>query len=198
MKRPKLLALIVMTGVMMVSTYVGSASATELDCGESMCTWEQQQQFFAQSEGALTLHLPFGNINCSPSIEGRIENTGSSTETVTILVTKVEAIPCVVIMDGRLLLHTDANDSVGNSGNGTVTWSNFEFTIESSGFHCKFSTNNTDLGTVTGSKTTGSRAVIDVAAQIPRTGGRSGAFCGSTAEWTGSLRIETPSSLIVT
>lgn len=78
-------------------------------------------------------------------------------------------------------------------GSATVVSTGSEWTVVQAGFHCVFSTNNTTLGTLTG----GAEANLDIAATIPRTGGSSGVFCGSSAPWTGKYRITKPKPLIV-
>jgi hypothetical protein len=92
---------------------------------------------------------------------------------------------------GTLEVHTEGGSS---NGNGTLTSSGAEVTIELSGIHCIFTTSNTNLGTVTG----GSPATFAAkSAAIPRTGGRSGGFCGSSATWTANYTVTTPSTLLI-
>jgi hypothetical protein len=50
---------------------------------------------------------------------------------------------------------------------------------------------------LTGSTTTGGNATLDIAATIPRTGGTSGAFCGSSIQWTAAFKFTAPSTLNV-
>jgi hypothetical protein len=70
-------------------------------------------------------------------------------------------------------------------------------TVELLGLHCIFNTSNTDIGTFTGSANAGANATLDIEATIPRTGGRSGAFCGSSAQWKGSYKVTSPKPLAV-
>ena len=71
-------------------------------------------------------------------------------------------------------------------------------TIESkSGLHCVFTTNNTTIGTFTGSAKTGGTAVMDISGTIPRTGGKSGVFCGGNGTWKGSYTVTNPDTLNV-
>jgi len=88
-----------------------------------------------------------------------------------------------VITKGSLEIHTR---ETGVTESGTLTSSGSEVTVEFLGFHCIFKTSSTDIGTLTAN---GGNATFDIAATIPRTGGRSGAFCGSTAQWTGSYSV---------
>jgi hypothetical protein len=92
---------------------------------------------------------------------------------------------------GSLEFHTEGASA---NGNGTLTSSGTEITIELSGLHCIFATSNTDIGKVTG----GSPAkLVAVSAAIPRTGGRSGAFCGSSVSWSAEYNVVTPSTLLI-
>jgi hypothetical protein len=94
-----------------------------------------------------------------------------------------------VLQKGILEVHT-RNASADN--NGLFTSSGTEVTVEFFGTHCIFKTQNTTVGTLTGSSTTGRTATLDIQATIPRTGGRSGAFCGATAALTGSVTVTKP------
>jgi hypothetical protein len=83
-----------------------------------------------------------------------------------------------------------------STGNGTQTSTGMEITIHTSVGTCVLTTNNTDVGTITGSNNTGGNAVWDInSAKVPRTGGNF--LCGSSFTWTGSYSITTPASLEV-
>lgn len=148
----------------------------------------------ADSESTVTLHPPIGSISCSESlIGGKTTNSGGLSETVKGNIEALGFSGCnatvTVLKKGSFEVHTL---SASADDNGTLTSSGIEITIAFSGFHCIFSTNNTTIGTITGSYTTGTSATIDISGTIPRTGGSSGVFCGSTAAWTGSYKIVTP------
>ena len=187
-------------GVLLGVGGVGSASATELTCTnppgtKAMCP--VGTEIHAESEGPVTLHPPIGDIECSAStLKGKTSNTGASSETVTIPLESFTLAGCngefVVAETGQLEVHTR---EAGGSNNGTVTWSGMKLTTTFLGFHCIFTTSNTDIGTLTGSSNIVSSEktpTLDIEAVIPRTGGRSGAFCGSTAQWTGSFKFSGP------
>ena len=99
-----------------------------------------------------------------------------------------------VLKEGTVELHTEKGES---NGNGIITVSGSEVTGEGGGFHCVYSTNNTPIGTLTGSKTTKGKAVLDVSGAVPRTGGKSGIFCGSSSYVTGLYTVTSPSYLDV-
>jgi hypothetical protein len=175
-----------------------SASATTLT-GSGGTTLETGAVISAEVEGSLVYHPPFGDIECAnSSFSGKVRNAGGSTETVAVTLESLKFLECngtfTVLKAGTLEFHTSGSSA---NNNGTLTSSGTELTTEFFGTHCIFSTNNTSIGTVTGSSTTGSNATLDISATIPRTGGRSGAFCGSTAQWTGAYKFTNPSVLNV-
>ena|SRR5215469_9890453 len=201
MKYLKIFGLMMLAAAALMSIIgAGGASATELTCEPGvMCPAETI--LHGASEGHVILHPPIGSIECEGTLEGKTSNTGGPSETVSGMRTSFTVNNCNATVEilriGTTEVHTDPNDPTGASGNGTVTSTGTEGTVEFLGFHCIFTTNNTDLGTLTGSSTTGSTATFDVSGTIPRTGGRSGAFCGSSAEITGSGKVDTPDFLDV-
>ena len=181
-----------------------AASATTLDCSKGvMCI--APTKIHATNEGIVTLDAAI-KIECETStVEGHASTgTDASGETPNGAITVLTFEKCggwtvTVIKKGTLEVHTDPNDKTGTSGNGTLTSNGAEVTVEGFGLHCIYGTNNTDIGTITGSSTTGSTATFDIGAEIERVGGRSGAFCGGkVASWTGSYLIDTPMYLDVT
>jgi hypothetical protein len=177
-------ALIALTTPASATTLTG-AGGTTLGTGTSVK---------AESEGTTTLHPPIGDIECKKaSASLTTTNSGGSGVEVTASAESGGASEC----NGTVqFLATGSVSAQGTgSNNGTLRSTGTEVTIEFSGFHCIFKTSSTTIGTITGSATTGSNATVDISATIPRVGGRSGAFCGSTAQWTGSFKITTPSTL---
>lgn len=197
MKILKLFALAAITTAAFASFAVATASATELYNSSGMVT--TGSTIAASAEGTTTLHPPIGTISCGAStVEGTTGNTGGASETVSGNLSTLTFTECnatvTVLKKGSLEIHTSGESA---NGNGTLTSSGTEVTVLFSGFHCIFSTSNTDLGTITGSQVTEDNATLDIAATIPRTGGSSGVFCGTTAQWTGSYKVTNPSTLIV-
>ena len=199
MKYVKMFGLAALAAALMAFVAAGTASATELDGpGGAMVT--TGTSITAAAEGTTTLHPPIGDISCTAStVAGKTGNTGSSTETVSGALSSLTFTGCnatvTVLKPGSLEIHTQETKS---NNNGTLTSSGAEVTVVFLGFHCIFSTSNTDIGTLTGSANTGKTATLDISAKIPRTGGTSGAFCGSTAEWTGNYSVTSPDTLNVT
>jgi hypothetical protein len=141
----------------------------------------------------LKLEGSFVTYECSSSgFEGKIE-THSATSAEGKL-SSLSFSGCnysmTVAKPGTLKIHG------GETNSGTVTWSGAEFSLHSSVGTCVFTTSSTDIGTITDSSETKGKAVLDInAAKIPRTGGNF--LCGSSATWTGSYTIATPSTLYV-
>ena len=132
-----------------------------------------------------------GEVICEAStVSGEVSNAGSSTETVSGPITALTVTSCngtvTVLKKGTLEVHTEGASA---NGNGTLTSNGAEVTVELAGLHCIFTTSNTDVGKVAGAH--GETHVIFTAASaaIPRTGGRSGAFCGSSASWNAQYTI---------
>ena len=175
----------------------GAASGTELRNSVEMLG--AGTTVSAEAEGALALNGPFGGVECSgSSLGGKTSNTGGSTETVKVTVETLTFTGCsstvTVLTKGTLEIHTR---EAGANGNGTLTSTSTEVTAEKAGVHCIYKTSSTTLGTLTGSNNTGKTATYDIAASLPRTGGKSGVFCGSTGEFKGSYKVTSPDTLNV-
>ena len=178
----------------------GSASATELTCNGVKCPVGTIIHAQTPAGTHATLHPPIGAIECNSTVEGTVTDAGSSTTTVKGTITVLTFTPCTngavvtVLKKGTLEIHTASS----GGGTGTVTSIGAEVTVQAFGFHCIFGTGaGVDIGTVTTNTTTPGDATLDIAATIPRTGGSSGVFCGSTAQWTGSYTSTKPTTLVV-
>jgi hypothetical protein len=139
-------------------------------------------------------------VSCTNStVEGKVEQHGASVTTagkISSLTFTGCNYPVKVLKVGSLEAHTTAIK--GTDADGTVTSNGAEITIETSIANCLFTTANTDIGTgsLTSTTTTGGNATLDIkSAAIPRTG--HSFFCGSSATWTGSYRVTTPTTLYV-
>jgi len=212
MKYLKMLGLAAISAAALTALFgAGSASATTLT--GTGCTGTPSNHcavgttITSQAEGMTILHPPFGEIKCEEStVSGKTTTTGGETETVkgnieSLTFTKCNATVTPITNGGTygtLEIHTEKEAA---NNNGTLTSSGSEVTVEYFGTHCIFKTGGTtptDIGVVTGAATTKTEhATFDISATIPRTGGRSGAFCGSTAQWTGSYTVTSPKNLNV-
>ena len=149
----------------------------------------------ANESGHLSFHNETANIECALSLEGTIKGHGSST-TAEAPISALAITSCTdgwtitVNAPGVLVFHT-----ISGGPNATATWSGATWTMTSSlfGITCRYTTNSTDIGTLTGSATTGKTATLDISSNIPLHGGS--IFCGESAVWTGSLLFSTPDSL---
>jgi hypothetical protein len=203
MKREKLMKYIKTLGALalaltaLIAVGGSSASATELTCNGVRCP--VGTLLHGESAGAIVLHPPFGEIKCNRATsEGTVTSAGSATTTPTGKTSFTEYKECnatvTVLKAGSGETHTAG---ASNNGNGLITSSGSEVTVGFFGTHCIFSTNNTQVGEFTGSNNTGGTARFDIKATIPRTGGSSGVFCGSTAQMTGSVIMNSPDNLVV-
>jgi len=200
MKYLKMFGLAALAAALMAFFAVGTASATVLE-KEAGKPLPAGTLITAESEGKTELHPPFGSINCTKShVGGKTLNEGGAgvdvegtVEALSFSECNATVTPLKVNGDyGNLRIASNGN------GNGTLYGTNQEVTVVYLGLHCIFKTNNTKLGTVTGSTSATTDATLDIEATIPRTSGSSGAFCGSEAQWTGSYKVTTPTPLYVT
>jgi hypothetical protein len=198
MKYLKMLGLAaIAAGALMAFAGAGTASATVLTCEGSTC--KVGATFHSVSKLA-TLDAPFGNVECESTVHGHVITPGSATDTAEVEITELKWINCLhgdvvnTLKPGKLVIHTTEEAKNIDNGDGTVTSVGAEVTVEHVGTHCIFGTGaaGTDIGWATGTNHTGGTGVLDISATIPRVGGRSGVFCGSSAPWTGSYSIDTP------
>lgn len=194
MKNVKMFALAaIAVGVLMVCGGVGTATATELTCGSSLCA--VGATFHAVSEGKTVIDAPFGNVECEVTVHGHVVRPGSGTTTATIEITEFKLTQCgndnvIALRPGYFEIHTTETKA---NGDGTVTGAGMEITVEHVGTHCIFGTGTGhDIGWLTGSNNTGKTMTLDTSAVITRIGGRSGVFCGSSAPVTASDEVDVP------
>lgn len=172
-----------------------TASATTLT-GSGGFTLGAGTAIEAEAEGTTTLHPPIGDIKCEKATASIVTtNSGGSGVNVSGNSEGGGASAC----NSSVQFLAGGSLSVEGTGsnNGSVSSTGAELTVEFIGAHCIFKTSSTKIGTLTGSATTGSNATVDISASIPRVGGRSGALCGSSAQWTGSFKITNPFTLNV-
>lgn len=219
MKSLKMLGLAaIAAGALMAFVGAGTASATELTCTNPpgtivMCAAPTHIHAEVEPETKVVLDPPFGAIECSKSTVTFYASTGSSTTTVVSVnssgvASELETLTFEgcnatvnVLKKGTLELHTTETNS---NHDGLLTSTGAEVTVEFLGTHCIFKTTNTTIGHLTGSSTVAAARkeetgmpTLDIKASIPRVGGRSGAFCGSEAQWTGNYTVTTPEWLDV-
>jgi len=187
---------VVAVATMALAVFAGTALATELYSGAT--TLKAGTSINATLSGTNTLTSTEGTIldTCTGGeLAGKTTNSGSSTETVKIVLeaTKITWGGCTNVtstLQGAevewhwlsALLH------------GTLTIKGLSITIQIPPFGtCVFTDGTgTTLGTLTGS-TTGN-AVLDVNAVLTKSSG----LCASTAKWTGTYKVTSPTPLHVT
>jgi hypothetical protein len=195
MKYVKMLGLLAVAAAAFMA-FAATASATTVTSGGSTYTGE-----IHATAGTTTLH-GVATVTCHESTSSGTITTHSSTTTAHGPISTLTFSNCTenndvtVLSGGTLTAHTDPESP--SSKNATLTSTNAAILIHitSLGLTCEFTTNETDVGTLTGSSTTGGHAVLMIdSVAIPRTGGSF--FCGSSGEWTGTYTVTTPSNLDV-
>ncbi|MGN6254287.1 MAG: hypothetical protein ACTHO8_04815 [Solirubrobacterales bacterium] len=198
MKYVKMLGLAaIAAAALMAFAAVGSASAaTTLTCGSgTLCAAETTIE--SKSEGKAVLDAPFGNVECESTVKGHTTNTaGSPDGPITSLTwSNCGGDTVTTLENGSLSIETEGATS---NNNGTLKSTGSKVTVIHLGVHCIYETSGTTLGKVTGSANTANgKATLDISATIPRVGGNGGAFCGSSAPWTGSYEVTSPATLNV-
>lgn len=195
MKHIKMLVLAAVAAIAAMA-FTATASATSLTSPEGT-TYTGELK--AEAIGSGLLFHGTGTYGCSKSqAEGKIEQHGSGVTAVGKL-SKWTLEGCnnhvTVLKLGTITIHTEEE---GSNGNGIVTVSGTEVTTTTTsiGMSCLYTTNETQLGVLTGSNTTGGNARLVInSALIPRTG--HSVFCGSGNELTGEYTITSPSKLYV-
>jgi hypothetical protein len=188
MKHLKILGLAAVAAMGLLSL-VGTAAATTLT---SPTGTVYTGTLKAQNEnGHATFHNPVARIECNVGLEGSIGQHGVGV-TAAGNVSSLTFTNCTnswhktTNVGGTLEIH-----STGGY-NGTVTSTGATFTSTRFGIECRYVTNQTDIGTLTG----GSPATIHIKASIPFHSGST--FCGSGATpLTGSIAVTSPTSLYV-
>lgn len=218
MKYAKMLGLLAVA-MAALAAFAASASATQLT---SPTGTTYTGTITAVNEGNVSLDGAFVTVVCEVShVEGKVEEHGS-TKTVKGNISKLtftnkEATPCnykvTVVEAGSLEIHavsekTNAEGKKEIVGcttagqvecTGTLTSSGAKVSIATSVGTCVFTTNATDIGTVTPTNDTGTSATLDIGGpegktgRIPRTEGNF--LCGSQGQWTGSYSVTTPHEL---
>ncbi len=151
----------------------------------------------AEAEGHVAFDNPIAKIECASKVEGEVESHGEGI-TVKGNVTALSFTSCTnswhvtVVSGGSLEVH----ETEAGEGDGTVISNGATIEGTRFGVTCRYATESTEMGMLTGSKTTGSNATLDVEAEIPFHSGSG--LCGTSAiNWAGSYIVTTPSTLTV-
>jgi len=198
MKYVKMLGLLALAATALFA-FAASASATTVTSPKG--TPYAGTTFHAETEGHAILHDTSGlgiTIECNGTVHGDFtQGTGSITPII-----HVEQLTWTLCTNNwsvtTLKTSTLEAHNIAGTENGTVTSNGAEVTTKQSttGLHCIYSTNATDIGRLTATPTAPptTNSTLDISATIQRTGGSSGFFCGSAGTWTGSYKVTTPAT----
>lgn len=209
MRYVKMCGLLAMAAAVLMA-FAGSASAGIFTTEKDGPAWTGAVHATA---GETTLHGA-ATITCNSStVQGEITQHGSEVTgkgSITGLTFSECNAHVTVKKAGTLEIHTHSADpSGGTYGIATSSGAEVSIQITSLGLTCVYTTNNTEVGTVTTSThqflthlmATETKepdiaitATIHInSAKIPRTEGS--IFCGSSGVWTGTYQITTPDYL---
>ncbi|MGN6216924.1 MAG: hypothetical protein ACTHN7_08205 [Solirubrobacterales bacterium] len=133
------------------------------------------------------LEAAFGNVECS-SGKLMLENTAVSGEPLPVKIEKFELTGCNCAVTWVNAPWNGSLSWISGGWNGTLKAEKFEFTTECFGLHCIWGASS---GSVTIAELKGGDpAKLEGIGTIARIGGRSGAFCGSSAPL--GFAFETP------
>ena len=212
MKYAKILGLMAVVAAALMA-FAGSASATILTSPKGT---NYTNTITAVNEGNVSLDGAFTTVVCTAShVEGKVEEHGVG-KTVKGKIEKLSFggcnFPVTVNTGGSLEVHA-VSEIAGSPHNsiqgcvnagqldctGTLTSTGAKVTITTSVGTCVFTTNATDIGTLTPSNDTGGAATLDIGGpngttgRIPRTEGNF--LCGNSGQWTGAYTVTTPATL---
>lgn len=194
MNRPRSIGLLFTTAaILLVAPAIASATTPTSPAGTGYTG-----KIHASSEGHVVIDNPFAKIECASTLQSEVKAHGYG-EDLSLPLSSLSFTGCTnnwtatVDSAGTLEIHP-----IAGTRNGTVTWSGATITFShgGSGINCRYKTENTDIGTLTGSSATGGTATVDLSGALPFDGGS--IFCGSgTTAVTGSYSVGTPDYLDV-
>jgi hypothetical protein len=204
MKYAKMLGLLALAAAALMA-FAGSASAKTTLTDKVGNVVPLKTVLHSENEGVVKLDGPLV-IECSKStVQGETDDYSSAAtgETLTGEIDELTFEECgsrtiTVLKRGTLEIHTEKEIA---NGNGTLTSSGAEITVLAHlpfnvTVHCRFGTEGTDIGQLTGSKNTGKTATLDITGKIPVL--TPSFACGENpAQWTGSYSVTSPDYLDV-
>ena len=189
MKYVKILGLLAVAAAALMA-FAGTASATTVatSTGGAAAT---PTIHAVNSGGHVKLANPIANIECSSTVEGKVESHGAGV-TAKGNITTLNFTGCTnswhvtATVNGSLEVHYTSGH------NGLLTSNGAKVDTTRLGVTCVYETKNTSIGTVTG----GAPAKLAISASIPINSTESSGLCGSgNAAWSGSY--ETTSALYI-
>jgi len=183
-------------------TVEGTGTPTGTTCPANEA-YKAETEIHAVNKGVVKLDGALV-IECNKStIKGNTTSEGSATETVGGPITTLTFEECTcevkVLKAGSLEVHwinpVDEGGKETGSHNGTLTSSGAEVTVLCKtifgNVHCIFTTNATDIGTLTG----GNPAIATANAIL--TQAKTDSLCPSEPRWTATYEVTTPKPLFV-
>lgn len=185
MKQIKMLVLTTMTAASLVASSFASATTFTSSAGPTFT-------LSMSSEGTISFHGPFTTVSCTGSaVQAQVNQHGGVVTAVAELTSLTFTgcnFPVTVLKKGFFEFHTTSG------GNGTVTWSGGEITMQTSIANCLWGTAGTDIGGFIGAATSTGHATLDNnSVSLPRVG--HSVFCGPSTTWTGSYKFTSPTGM---
>ena len=178
MKRLSVVGSLLAMALMAICAATPSASATVLcETATNPCPNYYGRGTTLNAVGPSVLRSAAGEVKCQALVRAaRITNAGAKGTNVTGNFNHLE-VPSgcggiQVVKSGTFTI------SSPNEGNGVITTEGLEFTVETGGLHCIWA------GSGSISFAGGENASMKGTIALTRVGGKSGAACGTTAEWT--------------
>jgi hypothetical protein len=142
-------------------------------------------------QNGLIINAYAGDIECrDSSLKGEVTSSGEGSR-ISIAISTLSFSNCNgtfhVLVPGKLEIDAPSK------GNGTLWQDGSRITTVFLGFHCIFETGMTHIGSIRG----GQIGSLVINSTVPRVGGTSGVFCGSSAPWAAEYVITAPSPLYV-
>lgn len=201
MKYVKMLGLLAVSAAALMA-FAGSASATTVTSPAGTAYFGAVH---AEAEGHAILHNPIAEIKCESTVTGHVDKNGVThpgeppvTTPASGPITTLSFGPCTNSWHVTTTEHggvqTAGTLSFVSNGNGTGDLFSSGATVEATrfGITCRYVTNNTTIGTVTG----GTHATLHIEASIPFHSGSS--LCGTGAtKWTGSYKVTSPTNVTI-
>lgn len=143
----------------------------------------------ASSEGHVGIDHPLATFQCEWSFEGTVESHGSS---AVVPLSSLTTTGCTDSWHATTVAKGKLQINATSGYNGTVKWSEGTVEMTRLGTTCRYKSENTVLGTLTG----GTPATVDLEGKLLPDGGSP--LCGEEEyPLTGSLKVTSPSSLFV-
>jgi hypothetical protein len=193
--------------VLCKTTVLGSPTGTTCPAGWAMVKGEKLHAILESGASATLTGEPGTEkiMVCAEStVEGEVTTEGSATETAKATVTVFTLSKCTspalggtactytMLKGGTLEAHWTSNHDGRLTSNGTEVTTSCNSIFGA--IHCIFTTNNTNIGTISGSATTGKTATLKTF-EVPLNQVATSALCPEAAGWDAEYEVTTPDLL---